>query len=413
MQMKLRTGAVIILIIFLSVNAGTQFCMLANANFYDVQWPDLSIIYIRSDGSIDPPDAPLRRDGCVYTVTGSMLLSQSSPPHYHEIIVNCENIVLDGAGYVLSGAASMSEAAIRVKLSNNITIRNFELRTCLSGIWVTDSNSISISQNLIVDCGYGIILSSTNRSTVIGNDLKEDYYKGVRIENSAYGNIVTGNLLSHTTYGKGNRWGICLTSAVNNTIIGNEIKNHNLTMRVFSSYNNTIFCNNFMGMKQTDDPYLDEEYRTRYNPSLCLSINTWSNGTQGNYWNDYAGSDIDSNGVGDTPYSVYVNNTDEYPLMNPLSISPVTISQPVSRLTDHSQPYIPPTPSPSPAVSTPLQTPTTPKTTTKPIVNNTPSISSEYSSITSSPSMFPTNSTTQQPSLEPSQSAQPRVPAYV
>jgi hypothetical protein len=59
-----------------------------------------------------------------------------------------------------------------------------------------------------------------------------------------------------------------------------------------------------------------------------FSNNTWDDGypSGGNYWSDYAGSDsffgvyknlTGSDGLGDTPYNIGVDNVDHYPLMSP------------------------------------------------------------------------------------------------
>ena len=45
--------------------------------------------------------------------------------------------------------------------------------------------------------------------------------------------------------------------------------------------------------------------------------NIWDNGRQGNYWDDYAGTDNNGDGIGDTPYKVFPNGVDNYPLMKP------------------------------------------------------------------------------------------------
>jgi nitrous oxidase accessory protein NosD len=41
----------------------------------------------------------------------------------------------------------------------------------------------------------------------------------------------------------------------------------------------------------------------------------WDNGTQGNYWSDYNGTDANHDGIGDTPYSIDVLDRDRFPLM--------------------------------------------------------------------------------------------------
>jgi nitrous oxidase accessory protein NosD len=45
------------------------------------------------------------------------------------------------------------------------------------------------------------------------------------------------------------------------------------------------------------------------------AIHTWDDGKEGNYWSDYNGSDLNKDGIGDTPYVFDVQNEDRYPLM--------------------------------------------------------------------------------------------------
>jgi nitrous oxidase accessory protein NosD len=51
-------------------------------------------------------------------------------------------------------------------------------------------------------------------------------------------------------------------------------------------------------------------------------MHTWDDGKEGNFWSDYNGSDINDDGVGDTPYVIDVQNTDRYPLMQSTAAPP-------------------------------------------------------------------------------------------
>jgi hypothetical protein len=84
-------------------------------------------------------------------------------------------------------------------------------------------------------------------------------------------------------------------------------------MVLYWSSNNLVYHNNF----------LHNGYQ-----AFNTNLNLWDNGypSGGNYWNDYDGIDENggqyqnetvSDGIGDTPYTVDVNNLDNYPLMFP------------------------------------------------------------------------------------------------
>ena len=99
-------------------------------------------------------------------------------------------------------------------------------------------------------------------------------------------------------------------------VVGNYIVNNSYgIMLVYGSSNNKIFHNNFINNAyQAYDSF----------------NNTWDDGypSGGNYWSDYAGTDVKSgfyqneagsDGIGDMPYTIDANNTDHYPLMAQIS----------------------------------------------------------------------------------------------
>jgi len=95
---------------------------------------------------------------------------------------------------------------------------------------------------------------------------------------------------------------------------GNNVTANNGTGITLSfSSNNSIFYNSFVN--NTNQAY------TNGLP------NVWDNGSVGNYWSDYLtkypnATQLDSSGVGNTPYVIDANNTDYYPLTVPIVVVP-------------------------------------------------------------------------------------------
>jgi len=123
-------------------------------------------------------------------------------------------------------------------------------------------------------------------------------------------NNINGSILIENKYD-----GIVLASSSNhNIIVGNTIeRNKDDGISLIDSSNNSIYHNNFIN---------------NTNQVFTNSINTWDDGypSGGNYWSDYNGTDLlhgpyqnltGSDGIGDIPYTIDVNNHDNYPLMKP------------------------------------------------------------------------------------------------
>ncbi len=70
-------------------------------------------------------------------------------------------------------------------------------------------------------------------------------------------------------------------------------------MHLFSSSYNTIYHNNFNNTQQVERIDLP---------------NIWDDGSEGNYWSDYNGTDTDLDGIGNIAYHIDENNIDRYPL---------------------------------------------------------------------------------------------------
>jgi parallel beta-helix repeat protein len=101
---------------------------------------------------------------------------------------------------------------------------------------------------------------------------------------------------------RNNTWGVLLAYSSDNIWFGNTIMGQKEAVRIDFSSGNRFFHNNFLNNKWQIDNWLDW-------------TNTWDNGSEGNYWSDYSGSDSKHDGIGDTPYVIGANNIDHYPSM--------------------------------------------------------------------------------------------------
>ena len=246
-------------------------------------------VYLRADGSIDPPTTPISSiDNVTYTFTDNI---------YDQIVVERDNIVVDGAGYTLQGTGSGT--GIELLFRSNVTIRN----TIITTFW------------------YCIRLTHSSNNSIIGNHLTTNKYYGILLEGYSNYNSISGNHIAN------NNWGILLAGSSHNSISGNNITANNYVgillygSSTYGLYNISIYHNNFIDNAQQVD--LDESFD-----------NVWDDGypSGGNYWSDYEdrypdATEVDDSGIWDIPYEIDEDNQDNYPLVEPWSPLPRTIDE--------------------------------------------------------------------------------------
>ena len=187
-------------------------------------------IYIRADGSIDPPDAPISTaDNVTYTFVGN--ISDS-------IVVERDNIVVDGAGYIVEGTGSGNGTTLSGR--TNITIRNTTIKTFYTGIYLFSSNNNSVLGNNITANNVGVWLKSSNYNSLSGNNITNNNYRGIGLGYSSNYNSISDNNATAN-----NQDGIGLYSSSNNSISGNSITANNYDgIYLYSSSGNSVSGNN-------------------------------------------------------------------------------------------------------------------------------------------------------------------------
>lgn len=167
-------------------------------------------IHIKSDGTIDPPTAPIQRNREIYTFTDNI----SEP-----IILQKNNTIVDGNGYTLEGNGT----SYGFDLSNteNITIKNTKISNFSAGIHLYYSTDATLISNTIKKCVYGILSSKSPYSKISDNVIESNSWDGIFLTYSD-GSIISNNIiLNHS------KWGLYLGSSTgiilrNNQIIGNR-----------------------------------------------------------------------------------------------------------------------------------------------------------------------------------------------
>jgi nitrous oxidase accessory protein NosD len=193
------------------------------------------------------------------------------------------------------------------------------------GISGSNAENIVITGNNISGNGYGINIGMSRNVTVCGNSISNNT-RGLNLvyygPYSVYGNNITNN-----------ECGIRFAEGCQNaTVCGNNVTQNDAGVVLLnfpnggdvavSGVGNTVYCNLFIGNSEHVLPDVNE-YPNIDMGSRGTDIVLWDNGTFGNYWSSYNGTDHNFDGIGDTPYSIDEHNQDNYPLMTQVDISKI------------------------------------------------------------------------------------------
>jgi len=198
----------------------------------------LQTVYIRANGDVEPSWALIQRSGNVYTFTGDLMVDGDATG----IIIERDNMTLDGAGYRLSRSPHVAHAyGINLTGRSNVTIQNIEVTTFWDGIvlWNSHNNTIQ-GNNVTANSGFGIALwNFSDYNTISGNNVAANSADGIGLDLSSYNSIHNNTVTGHY------QDGIVLDAySDHNQIMRNKVVNNGFGIELYDSANNTMSQNN-------------------------------------------------------------------------------------------------------------------------------------------------------------------------
>jgi len=248
---------------------------------------------------------------------------------YHENVTVWKPLTIIGESQDSTIVDQIGAFAVFHITADNVTINGFTVRSGSVGIWIDNSHHDTIASNVITNNDDGVWVTFSNSSVISNNTITNNVFFGLYLEASNY-TMSNGNTVTENTYG------IYMENCGNGLINGNIIAlNYGDGIHAIYSDDNAMFhnmiCNNSLGicLEESNANYIYENTLLDNLDQAWVeevTINAWDNGSKGNYWSDYNGTDSNHDGIGDTPYIINVNNTDRYPLIGLIVFNDIAIT---------------------------------------------------------------------------------------
>lgn len=285
------------------------------------------------------------------------------------IIINADNVKI--AGLTVTSTGGVTGNGDEIQLVSNILTTGktcsltgqegtIERNTLNGDDWRVTGSNFTIKENKINNANHSITVNASSCNiygniipgtlVVYGsmNNISHNSYELMFIFNGDYNtvqdnsgeislgnsdqscsnNIVSGNIMKGPSV-----WGLWIGSTCrNNVIYDNYIVDEGYAPDGWDYNSGVCICNlGGVGLNNTfyRNAFVNNSLNVKFYSDYHTGGNSWDNGSVGNYWSNYIGTDADGDGVGDTPYVINSENRDNHPLASAFKAPTINVEPPV------------------------------------------------------------------------------------
>jgi len=215
------------------------------------------------------------------------------------------NLTVRGCGFYDGNFDILLNYSKHCTIKDNI-MKSVAGKRDFCGVKLRGSEDNVICGNTVDKCSVGFYAEGSSNNLFQRNTAEFCQDHAFILDEGSANNTIRNNMANNNYYGLGIGIGI-YHYCTGNHIFENTFAFQNTAVDIYSSTDNHFYRNDF-GNSGRQVAIVHGQWP-----------NIWDNSSlpEGNYWDDYSGTDTDGNGIGDVPYTIDANNTDGYPLINP------------------------------------------------------------------------------------------------